>query len=211
MIIYIDETHLSDVNDYAFCAVAIEDQFVNEYTDLIEKKRTELLSNPYFDQFYNIKNLKKSFHFTQDHREVKNAFIPLMNCIIFESFIHIYYNRTISDQQETRTKYLQTLNTFLSQRYKKEKISYIWEKDDGLKIKWPESVTIVEKKKKEEPLLAVADYTLGIFRRAYIKDDSQDSIKTIMRDYANIDNKIRFIKDEKIKKPFTSTNPLILS
>jgi len=128
MIIFIDETHLLNDNDYAFCAVAIEDQLVIEYTDLIENKRTELLSNPFFDQFFRIKNLKKSFHFTQDHREVKNAFILLMNCIIFESFIHTYYNRTISDQQETRTKYLQTLNIFLSQRYKKEKVSYVWKK-----------------------------------------------------------------------------------
>ena len=183
---------------------------MESYRRIINDKRKELLSDPFFDQYYNIENLKKSFHYTQDHREVKNSFINLLNSMSFEIIIHIYYDINLRNRSLSRVLYLKKLNTFLQQKYCVDYIDYVWEKDDGLTILWPDDINIQEKTKEDEQLLSIADYSLGIFRKVYLSDYEQSSRNTCLRDYGFIENKLRFIKDEKIKKPFTRRNPYVV-
>ena len=210
MKVFIDESVLKEKRDYAYCAVTIEDENMESYRRIINDKRKELLSDPFFDQYYNIENLKKSFHYTQDHRELKNSFINLLNSMSFEIIIHIYYDINLRNRSLSRVLYLKKLNTFLQQKYCVDYIDYVWEKDDGLTILWPDDINIQEKTKEDEQLLSIADYSLGIFRKVYLSDYEQSSRNTCLRDYGFIENKLRFIKDEKIKKPFTRRNPYVV-
>jgi hypothetical protein len=71
-----------------------------------------------------------------------------------------------------------------------------------------------------EQLLSITDYIIGVFRAGFIirnkvgTDDDfnkmRKDIKTIQRDYDRLRGKIRFIKVDTIKKPFTYKNPFVI-
>ena len=60
MHIFIDESEYNTTS-FIYGAIAISDRNVNDYRFSIKTAREELQSDPYYFQFFNIRNLKKSF------------------------------------------------------------------------------------------------------------------------------------------------------
>ncbi len=208
MKIFIDES-VKDSNTYFFGAVLIDDFNIDEYRIKIKESRENLLHNPFFAKFLNIKSLYKSFHYTQDHREIKNIFLELLSIFSFEAIIYIYHDIDENEKVKKRIDFLKNINKFLNFRIK-EKCYYIWEYDESLRMKWPDNIDIIEKKKEEEELISICDYVLGVFRKIYIVylcGTGKYGISEL-RDYCKIETKIIFIKDSGNKKPYTRRNPL---
>lgn len=212
MNVFIDESLLPDSTTYMYCAIAIADKRLVGYRSTITSTREDIVKDPLYAQFMDTKTLnkKKSFHYTEDHREIKNRMFALLTQMAYEAFLHIYYNVNKSDIKESRIKYIKSLNLFLSKKYR-EPLYFVWEKDESLhKINWPQDIFIDEKYKGEEELLSISDYVLGTFRKIYLKEYNDTPKTTCIRDYEFIKNKIRFIKDSRIKKPYTRRNLYIV-
>lgn len=206
--VYIDESSYNKTS-YIYGAIAVAEENVSNYKNQISALRYDLLNDPLYRQFINQEHLVKSFHYTQDHRDVKNRFQQLLSQLSFESFLFVTHSITNELMKESRIAYLIFLNDFLSQRYH-DRISYIWEKDESLGlIDWPKDIIIEEKYKQDDDILSISDYVIGIFRKLYAKEYKETEKAGCVRDYEYIRNKIRFVKDTMINKPFTRRNPLI--
>lgn len=206
--VYIDESSFNKTS-YIYGAIAVDDENVSNYRNQISTLRYDLLNDPLYRQFINQEHLVKSFHYTQDHRDVKNRFQQLLSQLSFESFLYVTHDVTNELMKESRITYLKFLNDFLSQRYH-DSIRYIGEKDESLgSINWPKDIVIDEKYKQDDDILSISDYVIGIFRKLYAHEYKETEKAGCVRDYEYIRNKIRFIKDTKIKKPYTRRNPLL--
>lgn len=213
-VVYIDETKTSD-NTQAFCAIAINEKNIAEYREKIESKRIDLLDDPLndypFTSKHNQKALKKSFHMTENHPDTRLEIWNILRYFSYEAFIYIYHD--INDIQKIRNRYLKELYSFLQQRYKNAKINFIWEKDESQTFTYPTYIPIIEKIKKEEPLLCIPDHVLFVFWRGYYQDYTKKNEYQKISDkkyYEMFKDKLRYIKNDNVKKPYTHKNPLEL-
>lgn len=213
IVTYIDEASIKEKTDKeVFCAVVIEDKYLDEYRDKITSLRQDILDDPLYSSPFcgnnNQKALKKAFHMTEISPETRERFLELIRYFSFEVLIYIYDN---TDEEDVRRcKYLKTLYKRLRQRYEETEINIIWE-NDSKKIHFPSDIPIKRIDKGGDALLEIADCIAWIFCRKYYgnyiyKEDFEKNRDK--RYYAMFEDKIRFIKDDMIKKPFTKNNPL---
>lgn len=210
---FIDEASIREKPDQeVFCAVIIEDEYIDEYREKITNLRFDILNDPMYSEPFcgqkNQKALAKSFHMTENSPETRERFLELIRYFAFEVLVYVYHDSL--KEADKRIDYIKNLYKRLKQRYKEAEISIIWEKD-SLPIDWPENIPINQIEKGKEPLLEISDCIAWIFCRRYYMSDIEKKDFEKNRDtryYTYFEDKIRFIKDDLIKKPFTKDNPL---
>lgn len=212
--IFIDETKSND-NSQGFCAIAIEENFLDKYRAEIEQKRMDLLDDPLYDYPFtgkmNQQALAKSFHMTENHPDTREKIWEVIRYFSYEAFIFVYHN--VSDENKIRNIFLNYLYRFLKQRYKTSNVSFIWETDTSQSFSYPAKIPIQEKSKVEEPLLSIADHVLFVFWRGYKQDYTSNNEYQKTSDkkfYEMFKEKLRFTKIDTIRKPYTHKNPLEL-
>lgn len=211
--VFVDESSIKEKpSDEVFCAIVIEEEYLDGYRNKIEQLRYDILDDPIYSEPYcgkkNQESLKKSFHMTENSFETRERFIELIRYFSFEVLIYIYDDSL--EEEKKRCDYVEKLYKRLNQRYKDCKVNIIWEKDNK-KIKLPSDIPIEMIEKGNDSLLEIADYVAWIFCRKYYGDIIKKQEFEKNRDekyYAIFEDKIRFIKDYNIIKPFTSKNPL---
>jgi len=133
-----------------------------------------------------------------------------MKTLTFECYFYVVHDIKQDNMISSRIEYINYTDRFLQQRFH-ERIEYIWEKDESLgRINWPLQIKLQEQYKQDEELLSISDYSLGMFRKVYIKEWDITGKTAALRDYDSISNKVRFIKDSHIKKPYTRRNPFVV-
>lgn len=213
LFVYIDEASIEEKpKEEVFCAVIVEEKNLKDYRNKINNLRLEILDDPIYSEPYcgkkNQKALKKSFHMTEISPDTRERFLELIRYFAFEVLIYVYHDSL--DEETKRCDYIKKLYKHLKQRYTETDFAIIWE-DDSTKIHWPAEIPILRVKKGEDALLEISDCIAWIFCRKYYENyiNKEDFEKNRDKKYYTIfEDKIRFVKDDMLKKPFTKDNPL---
>lgn len=166
-----------------------------------------------------IKQNKHLFHYSEDLPEIKDKYMKLLRQLKFESYIiYIRKNETNKSYQDAYYKIFEKIFNILLNKYKWYKNNIITEENNKIHTKNLEE--IIEKisskyieikaEGKDEVILSMPDYILGVFRDC-IKSDLSDRIKKLNddetlieeRNFNKISDKIRYINDYSNKIHFS--------
>lgn len=214
---YIDESFDKTNNILSLCLIVISS---NEYTD-IKNSITNLKDDICNDQYLGIrkKNIKNLFHFTDDNYEVRNKLIDHLRYLQFTGYIAY---KKVSDSYQETYKYL--LYKLTKDRIKKNSDKYIkitYEQNPNiadqalndqienikkeLQKKYPDNSIYnieIHKGTKDNIMLSIPDYTLGIFSNYLENTDKNNSHLS----FEKIRGKIRLIMDLDNHKYFNRNN-----
>ncbi|PJZ23948.1 hypothetical protein CH352_00825 [Leptospira hartskeerlii] len=200
------------------CATIIDSNYVNDYSSLITGNIQDILHNPYLKRL-NIKSLKsKGFHFCNDHREIKNIYIEIIEQLNFDCFITFAYGEFILEKDKQYEILFYYLMKIILYKYNIEDV--IIESGGDIdekiateiirKITQPKSfqvknkhLTNIKMDTKLNPLLSVSDYMLGILREL-ITYGANNNVQC--RDYLRIINKLRWVYDLTNKEFYDRSN-----
>lgn len=171
---------------------------------------------------------KEGFHYTSDHREIKNAFISFLRTLTFQAYI--CFDPNVTKDSAKNLVYDRLLGKLLKDRlrdYKTEEITICFEQHDKPERRLAEIKDLVNAKLKEidgsdrksfsgtvkirygakkgDLCLSVADYICGVFK-GYVENKNESETPQ-KRDFEDLRLKIRCIHNIANDEFYDRRNP----
>lgn len=208
----------------AICAIVITNP--EEVSSQISSLREDILHDLRFQGILG-RLSTDGFHYTSDHREIKNVFIPFLRTLTFQAYI--CFDPNISNNISMNTIYDRLLGKLLKDRLREHKTDEIVicfeqhgrperrlkEIGDLVNTKI-EEINLSDKKPfrgnvkviygtKEDVCLSIADYICGVFKAYFEKGSESETPQK--RDFEDLRMKIRCIHDILNNKFYDRRNP----
>jgi hypothetical protein len=199
-----------------FLKNSISDEITSLKNDLVIDLRNGLTN----------KQKEKLFHYVEDNIMVKEKYIPLLRTLSIEAYLMFKFEDSKMDKKSYQNSYYSIFNSLVSnilRRYKNNTNQIIVEENSKISLEelkrivlykdhfYP--ITIISKGTKDDILLSIPDYILGIIRDCMKNDFSKKLEKlkagqNLIEDtkFHEISDKIRLIADLNRSQFFTRQN-----
>lgn len=210
----------------ALCAVVITNpiQIGLEINTLREKILHDLRFKEILDKFPT-----EGFHYTSNHREIKNVFIPFLRSLTFQAYI--CFNPNVTGDNPKNITYDKLLKKLLRNRlrdHKTEEITICFEQHDKPEGRVADILDIVSEEinkinvsdksafsgtykvisgSKKDMCLSIADYICGVFKACFEEKTGGEKESVQRRDFEDLRMKIRCIHNIAIDKFYDRRNP----
>jgi len=209
----------------SLCCVILTD--FDEISAKIASLKDDILHDPRLAGILG-KFATTGFHFSSDHREIRNAFIGLLRTLAFQAYI--CFDLNVSSEEDFNSTYDRLFKTLLIDRlrdHKTEDITICFEQHGNQRKRLRKIRDIVDQLTKEidtsdrrpfrgtcevisgsktDLCLSIADYICGIFHAYYMKQCPGEKILEA-RDFEDLRSKIRCIHDITNKRFYDRRNP----
>lgn len=225
---YIDESETPDKKTLILSLVSINGNFLkNTISDKLTLLQSDLVSDLRNGLTDNQKN--KLFHYCEDNIMVKERYIPILRELTIEVQLMFKFEQESMDKlgkEVYQNNYYALFNSLMKnvlRRYRNNTNIITVEENSKISLKKLERIilirenyfpnTVIEKSRKDDILLSIPDYILGIVRDCMKSDFSERLSKlkkeqTLKEDtkFCEISDKIRLIADLTNNQFFTRQN-----
>lgn len=222
---YIDESETPDKKTLILSLVSISGDFLkNNITDRLTSLKSDLI----FDLRNGLtdKHRNKLFHYCEDNIMVKEKYISILRELNIEVQLMFKSEKESMDKEAYQNNYYAIFNSLMKnvlRRYRNSTNIIIVEENSKISLKTLEIIilkrgnffpnTVIEKSGKDEILLSIPDYILGIVRDCMKENFSErlGKLKTEQKlkedtKFCEISDKIRLIADLTNNQFFTRQN-----
>lgn len=221
--LYIDESQDAEQKDensnLYLCVSLILSEHMDEFLTTLKTKEHEIKS----DQFMGIKkkSLNKILHYNDDNDDVKNQIVNSIRMLFFKSYISkmyflnkeydvVYYillkslikNRIIKHKDRSVViRYEQ--NSKITNKGMEEAVSSVLRAIKKENKHVISSIPVLEEVTKEDRLVAIPDYTLGLFLTYLEEKEKKEHQEFKINRFEKIRSKIRLFIDLNIPKYYS--------
>jgi hypothetical protein len=222
---YIDESETPDKKTLILSLVSINGDFLkNTITDKLTLLKSDLVSD--IRNGLNEEQENKLFHYSEDNIMVKEKYISVLRELDIETHIMFKSENEPLKKEAFQNNYYVLFDNLMKnilRRYKNSKNIIVVEKNSKITLPKLEQIvrrrgdffpnTVISKSGKDDILLSIPDYILGIVRDCMKKDFSEklEELKTGQKlkedtKFCEVSDKIRLIADLTNNQFFTRQN-----